>query len=206
MSEHSYTIASVLFSLILLYLVATRVNFENKKQQINLIIWAVIFAVVFAIAYLTEEPKFIVNSANQGSGYSYNNLSTQGNHITIRSKIARNGAYYLQASVNGHYRSEFLVDTGATISIISKDTAHASGINIDLFKNIVVLQTANGKMNARCGLANIVIEPLTFKDLEVCVAMHDNLDKDILGTNFLDRFDSYRFSKNTLELIIDPKN
>ena len=206
MSEDSYIISSVAFSLALLYLVVRQVNFADKKQQITIFIWISIFAAVFMLAKLSQEPKVIVNSIQYNQNHSYNELDSEGSHVTIRSKIARNGSYYLQASINGRYRSEFLVDTGATISIISRNSAQAAGVNISNFKKIIEVHTANGKMNVKCGFANIVIEPLTFPNLEVCVAMHDNLDKDILGTNFLDRFDSYRFSKNTLELIIDPKN
>lgn len=205
MSEDAYIIGSIAFLVALLYLVARNVNFSDQKQQVSIFIWIAIFAAVFVLAKLSEEPKVIVNAIQHSYDNSYNQLDSEGNHITIRSKIARNGSYYLQASINGRYRTEFLVDTGATISIISKKSAQAAGININNFKKVIEVHTANGKMNTKCGFANIVIEPLTFPNLEVCVALHDNLDKDILGTNFLDRFDSYRFSKNTLELEINQK-
>lgn len=206
MPEYSYIIGSVAFLMMLLYLVARNVSFSDKKQQISIIIWVAIFAVVLMFAKLSEGAELEVNSIQYALNNSHNELNTENNHITIRSRIARNGAYYLQANINGNYNSEFLVDTGATISILSRNSAQAAGMNLNNFNRVIEVHTANGKMNARCGFANIVIEPLTFPNLEMCVVLHDNLDKDILGTNFLDRFDSYRFSKNTLELIIDPKN
>lgn len=205
MSENGYLIGSVAFSFALLYLVMRNVNLSDKKQQISILIWVAIFAAVFMLAKMSEEPKVHVNTIQHTQDRS-DNYSKELGHVIIRSKIARNGAYYLQASINGIYNSEFLVDTGATISIISKDSAEKAGINTNDFEKIIEVHTANGKMNAKCGFADIVIDPLTFPKLELCIAMHENLDKDILGTNFLDRFDSYSFAKNTLELVIDPKN
>lgn len=197
LTENRYIIGSIAFSLALLYLIVGRVNPLEAKQRTSLLIWVVIFAAVFMLAKLTETPKVMVNSID----HIGNN-----DRIIIRSEIARNGSYYLQASINGMHHSEFLIDTGATISLISKSSEQASAINIDEFQKVIELQTANGNMSARCGYADVLVERITFPKLELCIAMHENLDKDILGTNFLDRFDNYKFSKNTLELVVDPKN
>ena len=117
-----------------------------------------------------------------------------------RVPLARDGHFWLRAEINGH-PARFLVDTGATLTAISAETASASGLEPRDAGLPVRMQTANGTVAAEL----TTIDELRFgnvaaRGLDAVIA--PNLGPtNVLGMNFLSRLASWRVEGNTMILV-----
>ena len=117
----------------------------------------------------------------------------------LRVPLARDGHYWVRARVNG-VRRRMLVDSGATITALSSDTAAAAGLTVrdPLFP--VVLRTANGAITARTArVETLKLGNVVARDLAVVVSPAFG-DTDVLGMNFLSQLKSWRVEGQTLVL------
>ena len=117
-----------------------------------------------------------------------------------RVPLARDGHFWLRAEINGH-PARFLVDTGATLTAVSAETAIASGLEPRDAGLPVRMQTANGTVAAEL----TTIDELRFgnvaaRGLDALIA--PNLGPtNVLGMNFLSRLASWRVEGNTMILV-----
>ncbi|HWK42819.1 MAG TPA: TIGR02281 family clan AA aspartic protease [Croceibacterium sp.] len=120
-----------------------------------------------------------------------------------RVPLARDGHFWLLAEVNGH-PTRFLVDTGATLTAVSAETAQAAGLSAREAGLPVRMQTANGTVAAEL----TTIDELRFgnvaaRGLDAVIA--PNLGPtNVLGMNFLSRLASWRVEGATMILV--PNN
>jgi aspartyl protease family protein len=119
---------------------------------------------------------------------------------TVRIRMSPDGHFWARVSLNGVQR-RMLIDSGATITAISSDTAEAAGIDAGGGMPVMI-ETANGTVAAQRGqVQHLAIGPLKTEDLGVVVS--DNFgDLDVLGMNFLSKLHSWRVENNTL--ILEP--
>ena len=113
------------------------------------------------------------------------------------------GHYWLDAEINGQ-RASFLVDTGATLTAVSEDTAQMAGLEARDGGLPIRLQTANGAVPAY--LTNI--EELRFgnvaaRGLDAVIAPGLG-ETNVIGMNLLSRLASVRIEQG--ELILVPNN
>jgi aspartyl protease family protein len=112
----------------------------------------------------------------------------------------RGGGVTLSADARGHFvtrgtvngRSvEFLVDTGATLTTLSRDDAERIGLDFEDGKPIRAM-TANGAVQGwRVSLDSVRVGDATVGDVDAMVIDTD-LGVGLLGMSFLDRFDIVR--------------
>jgi aspartyl protease family protein len=96
--------------------------------------------------------------------------------------MAIDGHFWVQGSVNG-VPVKFLVDSGATMTTIGRDTAAAADVPVSSSRNQVV-RTGNGMLRVASGRANsLSIGPIERADVGLHVADHDDLN--VLGMNYL---------------------
>jgi aspartyl protease family protein len=120
-----------------------------------------------------------------------------------RVEMDGDGHFWLNARVNGTER-RFLVDTGATLTAISPETAKAGQVGERSIPQSVVMRTANGTIRAEL----TSIEELRFgnvvaRDLDAVVAPGLG-DANVIGMNLLSRLASWRVEGKTLILV--PNN
>jgi aspartyl protease family protein len=117
-----------------------------------------------------------------------------------RVKMAPDGHFWLHATVNG-VPTSFLVDTGATLTAVSAETAERIGLEPRRAGIPIRMQTANGTVAARL----TTIDDLRFGN----VAAH-GIDAiiapglgptNVIGMNLLSRLASVRFDGNMMILI-----
>ena len=113
------------------------------------------------------------------------------------------GHYWLRADINGHPAS-FLVDTGATLTAISTETAEAAGIEPREGGLPVRMQTANGSVAADLA----TIEELRFgnvaaRGLDAIIAPGLG-PTNVIGMNLLSRLASVRLEGETMIMV--PNN
>ena len=114
----------------------------------------------------------------------------------LRIPMADDGHFWVEASVNGQ-EAPFLVDSGASVTTISRATADAAGIETDM--RIALVETANGTVQMRRARAgSFSVGSIQREDFSVQVNDHDN--SNVLGMNFLSSLSGWRVEGNYLVL------
>jgi aspartyl protease family protein len=118
----------------------------------------------------------------------------------LRVRMARDGHFWVSASINGVQR-RMLIDSGATVSAVSEQTAREAGIAKGTSFAPVILRTANGAARAETGtIAELRVGNIVARNLKVVTSPGlGNLD--VLGMNFLSKLESWRVEDGTLVLV-----
>jgi aspartyl protease family protein len=118
----------------------------------------------------------------------------------VRIPMARSGHFVAMVSING-VRRRMLIDTGATVTALSTATAEAAGLEPDPVPIPVVLETANGAVQAQAAtVPELRVGDIVARDLKVVVSPAFG-DLDVLGMNFLSKLASWRVEENVLVLV-----
>jgi aspartyl protease family protein len=100
----------------------------------------------------------------------------------LRIPMAIDGHFWIEGSLNG-IPIKFLVDSGATMTTIGRDTAEEAGIPVSQRRNQVV-RTGNGILRVATARANsLSIGPIERQQVGLHVADHEDLN--VLGMNYL---------------------
>lgn len=117
-----------------------------------------------------------------------------------RVPIAPDGHYWLRAQINGH-EAAFMVDTGATLTAISPDTAQMAGLEPRTGAVPVRLQTANGVVAADLTTVDTLrVGNITAQGLDAVIAPSFGRT-NVIGMNLLSRLASVRIEQNELILV-----
>ena len=115
--------------------------------------------------------------------------------------LAADGHYWLVAEVNG-VPTRFLVDTGATLTALSAESARRAGLEPRTGGLPVMLNTANGAVTAEL----TTVDSLRFGNIEAAgldAVIAPNLgNTNVLGMNFLSRLEGWRVKQG--DLILEP--
>lgn len=118
----------------------------------------------------------------------------------VRIRMSPDGHFWARATIDGVER-RLLIDSGATITAISVETAQAAGIDARTSVVPIVLQTANGAIPAQSGrIGELQLGAIVARDLQVVVSPAFG-NTNVLGMNFLSRLASWRVEENTLILV-----
>jgi len=117
-----------------------------------------------------------------------------------RVNIGEDGHFWLRGTIDGT-PARFLVDTGATITTLDPGTARRAHLEPDADARQVVLNTANGTVNAtRTTIASLRIGSIAARELGAVVS--PGMDgTNVLGMNFLSQLASWRVEGHTLILV-----
>ena len=155
--------------------------------------WVLIFGAVFLAFTLRDDFRALgrrVVAETAGSA--------QGEGGELRIRKAEDGHFWVDASLNGR-PVRFLVDSGATVTAISPETAQRVGIEAAGGLPVVV-STANGVVRAeRARAERIVVGSIARDDLAVHIAPGLG-DTDLLGMNFLSTLSAWRIEGEWLVL------
>lgn len=114
----------------------------------------------------------------------------------LRIPMGEDGHFWVEAAVNGH-EAPFLVDSGATVTTISRETASQAGVEPDM--RVAMVETANGAVRMKVGSADrFEVGSIARSDFTVHITDRDH--SNVLGMNFLSKLDSWRVEGNYLVL------
>ena len=114
--------------------------------------------------------------------------------------MSPDGHFWVVASINGA-RTRMLIDSGATVTAISPETARAAFIDTETGLAPVVLKTANGLAQAKTGsIHELHIGNIVARNLKI-VSGPGLSGIDVLGMNFLSKLQSWRVENGTLILV-----
>jgi aspartyl protease family protein len=100
----------------------------------------------------------------------------------VRIPMAIDGHFWVEGSLNGR-RIKFLVDSGATMTTIGRDTAEAAGVTVSSDREQLV-RTGNGMLRVATGQAGVLaVGPIERTNVGLHIADHDDLN--VLGMNYL---------------------
>ena len=100
----------------------------------------------------------------------------------IRIPMAIDGHFWVDARVNGK-EVKFLVDSGATMTTVGRDTAAKVGVQVSPQRNQIV-RTGNGLIRVATGRADTITVGTIERD-DIAVHVADDEDLNVLGMNFL---------------------
>ena len=142
-------------------------------------VWGIIFVGVIAAVGLWGDIRNTVNPAYH---------TTVGDDQVQLSR-ALDGHYYVTAEVNGA-PVEFVIDTGATMIVLTREDAARAGLETDSLAFVGRASTANGVITtAPVRLDSLQIGPLEDRGIAASVNGGD-LDQSLLGMSYLERFSS----------------
>jgi aspartyl protease family protein len=110
------------------------------------------------------------------------------------------GHFWIAATVNGVQR-DFLVDTGATLTAISPETAQVAALKANPLNRSVLMRTANGTIEAQLAtIDELRLGSVVARDLDAVVAPGMG-DTNVIGMNVLSRLASWRVEGRTMILV-----
>jgi len=179
-------------------LISRRIPFRKAAGMAA--IWGAIFVVGILVVGLTRD----------GVSANWERLKTvMGNDeqrvagSVIKLRMAPDGHFWANAMINNR-PVRMLVDSGATQTSLSLDTARAAGLNLDQNPFPVQVMTANGQVMAHTSsIDRLSVGPIVATDLRVYVAEEFGTT-DVLGMNFLSRLKSWRVENGWL--ILEPNH
>lgn len=170
-------------------LIGTRIPI-GKAARMTLA-WLAIFAVAFAIfAYRSELAGIGQRLRAEATGEPI----AEGHELRI--PMSNDGHFWVEAQVDGH-RTRFLVDSGASITTISRDSAQKAGIDGTGMTDTV--STANGVTQVQRAYADrLRLGPIERRNVRIHI--NDSDDTNVLGMNFLSSLQGWRVEGNYLVL------
>lgn len=157
------------------YFGTRRIRWVQALQQAAA--WALIFFLVIAGVGIWQEMQSNLPASQV-------RIEDTGRIVAER---ARDGHYHLTLNVNG-VATDFLVDTGATDVVLTRNDAKAAGLALDDLNFIGRAKTANGEVRtAPVRLETLSLGPVTDKNV-YAVVNDGEMQQSLLGMGYLQRW------------------
>lgn len=154
----------------------------------------------FGIFLILQQAPFDPNLSRITASLGLDRQEVVGEEVRI--PMGRDGHFWATVRLNGTER-RMLVDSGATVTALSVETARATGVEADATLVPLLMKTANGTVRADAGtLDRLEIGGIEARKLKVVISPGLG-DTDVLGMNFLSELQSWRVEDRTL--ILAPK-
>ena len=157
------------------------------------IAWLLIFGAAF-LAFTLKDDFAALGRRAYAEAIGDNVVSS--GHGEIRIRQSDDGHFYINGDVNGH-AVRFLIDSGATITTLSRSTAEAAGVQRDGSFGVMV-DTANGTaMFDRGTVERLQLGPINRAGVAVHISRGGD-ELNVIGMNFLSSLSAWGVEGRTL--------
>ena len=152
----------------------------------------------FLIFVVLQQAPYQPELARLTDSLGLDNQQVAGTELRVR--MSPDGHFWAVAAINGVGR-RMLIDSGATVTAISRQTVRDAKIDTGAGFAPIVLRTANGAAPAETGtVGELRVGNIVARNLKIVTSPGlGNLD--VLGMNFLSKLDSWRVEGRTLVLV-----
>jgi len=156
-------------------LIARRERFA--KMATKTLAWIAIFGAGFVLFTFRDDLGYVGQRLKaEATGAPV----VKGQEVRIPMSI--DGHFWVEGSLNG-MPVKFLIDSGATMTTIGRDTAESAGVTIAIGRGQVV-RTGNGMLRVATGTAaSLSVGPIERSNVGLHIADHEDLN--VLGMNYL---------------------
>ncbi len=152
----------------------------------------------FCLFLLFQQAPFDPNLSRLTERVGLDSQEVIGDEVRIA--MSRDGHFWARVTINGAER-RMLVDSGATVTAISDQTADLAGVERSVGGVPVLVRTANGTVSAETGrIERLGIGGIEARNLSVVISPALG-NVDVLGMNFLSRLASWRVEGKTLIMV-----
>jgi aspartyl protease family protein len=158
--------------------------------------WLLIFGAAF-IAFALRDDFAALGSRAMAAVRGDNVIETRGREIRIRR--SEDGHFWVNGEINGQ-PARFLIDSGATVTTLNRETAARVGVAADGGFGAMV-GTANGPTVMDRGQADqLKVGPIERGNLAVHISRDEGDGINVIGMNFLSSLSAWGVEGNTLLL------
>ena len=156
---------------------------EFAKTVTMALAWIAIFGAGFILFTFRDDLGYV---AQRLKAEAMGDPVVQGREVRI--PMAIDGHFWVEGSLNGR-PVKFLVDSGATMTTIGRETADAAGVTVSAGRGQMV-RTGNGMLRVATGRAEtLAIGPIERSSVGLHIAEHEDLN--VLGMNYLSSLDRW---------------
>ena len=178
----------------LIIMLLQRIPFIGRLVRFAISLGLLAFLIFVVLQQAPYQPE--LSRLTSSLGLDDQHVSGKELHV----KMAPDGHFWVLASINGVKR-RMLIDSGATVTALSEQTADAARVKTGTNIAPVMLRTANGIAAARTGsIDELKVGNIVARNLKIVTAPGLG-ELDVLGMNFLSRLQSWRVEGNTLVLV-----
>lgn len=170
------------------------------------LLWVVIFAVLLGLFDLAQKSGLIssrlteeVAKRSPAELEKTELPTTRVEGGALRIPLAPDGHYWVEGTINGT-PARFLIDSGASVTALSADTARSAGLNFDLNAPGIPMATANGRIEVqRSKVATLEVGPIRASDIDVVVSQAFG-EVNVIGMSTLSRLKSWGVEEGVMVL------
>jgi len=169
----------------------------RREKPARLLVMALAWVAIFA-------GGFVLFTFRDDLGYVAERLRAEatGEPVTaggeVRIPMAIDGHFWVEGRINGE-KVKFLVDSGATMTTVGRDTAARVALEVNPLRNQLV-RTGAGVVRVATGRAQMLeVGPIARSQMAVHVADHEDLN--VLGMNFLSSLERWGVEGRWLILV-----
>lgn len=172
-------------------------RWPTPDNTLKITIWGLIVTILLGLVeYSVEWERATALAKNQTVTLSAASVGTSTSHIVH----AENGLFRTKAFVNGK-PVEMLIDTGASVVLLSYQTALNIGIDVAaLVFTEPVISAAGSLKIASITLDKLSIGNISLSNVKAAVSPQGQSHSDLLGASFLSRLDRVAFTGNQATL------
>jgi clan AA aspartic protease (TIGR02281 family) len=142
----------------------------------------------FQVALLLEPPEPLARLAREGLAELTVAAPASAGESAVRLESGR-GVWIAPVVVNGAHRGRFLVDTGASVSLLSPALARSAGVEPRRSTPTIELQTVGGRASGATALvASLRVGDVEARGVEALILDPGSGLDGILGNSFLSRY------------------
>lgn len=185
---------------LLLILLISKVLFKSHLKALVLLKQALIWSIIMLVIIIAYSFRFeLFNLKNRILAELHPSKVVKINDDQIVISVANDEHFYINLLINGNI-VRFMVDTGASDMVLSKNDAKRIGIDINKLYFNKKYQTANGIIfGAGVVLREVAIDDLKFYNISASIN-DSTMNTSLLGLSFLRKFKRYEFYQDKLIL------